>query len=236
MKYLILPILLLFLACNESKPSEVARRASHEKESHHGDHSTDHNPSNIQMNKTDFDKLVNAFESSDRAAWQKPDLVIKMMGDLSDRKVGDIGAGTGYFAFRLAPKAKEVVAIDVDERFIKYMQEELPKDKVQNLTTRLVAYDDPELKDGEFDVLLIVNTYHHFNDKVAYLKKCMKGLSPEGKVFIVDFKKEEVPIGPPIDHKLAPEEVKADLAKAGFENFTIDSTSLIYQYVVVGTK
>ncbi|NJO92951.1 MAG: hypothetical protein HC831_31295 [Chloroflexia bacterium] len=65
-----------------------------------------HNKSNEHMNKTGFDNLVNHFDNPEREKWQKPDLVIDKLGDLSNKTIGDIGAGTGYFSFRLAKKQK----------------------------------------------------------------------------------------------------------------------------------
>ena len=56
-----------------------------------------------------------------RAIWQKPGLVIEKLGDISDKVIADIGAGTGYFSFRLAPRAKKVIAIEIDEALIKYI-------------------------------------------------------------------------------------------------------------------
>ena len=61
-----------------------------------------------------FDDLVADYNSHDRLIWQKPDMVINRLGDLSNKTVVDLGAGTGFFAFRVIPKAKKTIALDID--------------------------------------------------------------------------------------------------------------------------
>lgn len=221
MKHLLITVLSIasiFVACTSS---------GQEKE---------HNKANQHMHNTSFDNLVHHFDNPERDKWQKPDLVIAKLGDISNKIIGDIGSGTGYFSFRLAKKAKKVIAIDVDKRFQEFIAEKKKKEKVTNLETRLVAYDDPHLKDGELDIIITVNTYHHINDRVAYLKKCLKGMKKEGVFFIVDFKKEELDVGPPLDHKIAEKKAVEELKKAGFKNITVDRTSLAYQYMIKAEK
>ena len=81
-----------------------------------------------------------------RYAWQKPELVIDLLGELEDHVVADIGAGTGYFAFRLVSKAKKVIAVDIDPNMIDLM--ELFKDNLDTVTQgkidmRLATPEDP---------------------------------------------------------------------------------------------
>ena len=54
-----------------------------------------------------FESLIADYENKDRGIWQKPNMVISLLGDLEDKTVADIGAGTGYFTFRIVPKAKK---------------------------------------------------------------------------------------------------------------------------------
>ncbi|MCC6413823.1 MAG: DUF1698 domain-containing protein, partial [Saprospiraceae bacterium] len=87
-----------------------------------------------------FENLVADFESKDRVIWQKPDMVIARLGDLRGKTVADIGAGSGYFTFRLVPKAKKVIGIDIDPRFITFMDSvkvRLPKQYQDQFESRL---------------------------------------------------------------------------------------------------
>ncbi len=193
----------------------------------------DHNKSNKYMNKSKFDDLVERFDNPEREKWQKPGLVIEKLGDISDKTIGDIGSGTGYFSFRLAKKAKKVIALDVDERFLNFIKEKKKKDNISNVYTRLVEYDDPKLADNELDAIITVNTYHHINNRVEYFKKCKKGLSKNGILLIVDFKKEEMNFGPPLSHKLSKKAVIDELEKAGYKDISVDTKTLEHQYVII---
>ncbi|MCB0374922.1 MAG: class I SAM-dependent methyltransferase [Sinomicrobium sp.] len=197
---------------------------------------TDHNKSNIYMNRNAFDDLVKGFEAPDRALWQKPEEVIAMLGDIQGKTVMDIGAGTGYFSFRMAARGATVIAADVDERFLEYIETKKSETGVQSVLTRKVPYDDPKLEENEADAVIIVDTYHHIENRVAYFRNVLKGLKPDGKLMVVDFKKEETPHGPPQDHRLQPDEVIAELRKAGFTDFKSNTTALAYQYIIIAVK
>lgn len=188
---------------------------------------------NAHMHSMDFDTLVARFEDPARAKWQKPDKVIALLGPLAGATVADIGAGTGYFAFPIAKQAAKVIAIDIDERFLRYIDDKKRKRKTGgNIETRRTAPDSPGLKKAEADMVLIVDTFHHIEDRVKYLKTLRKGLRKKGALVIVDFKKEKTPVGPPLKLRLTESEVESELKAAGFRNVAIDRSTLPYQYII----
>ena len=203
-----------------------------------GDGSHDHNGANKHMHKSSFDDLVNRFESKERDDYQKPDQVLKLLGELTNKKVMEIGAGTGYFSFRLVEAGARVIAADVDERFLAYMKEK--KDSLQlsnaQLELRQVPYDSPQLLEGEVDMVLVVNTYHHIDKRSEYFNKVLDGLNDEGVLVIIDFFKKDIPIGPPVKMKFSEQEVQKELKKAGFNRFVTDSELLEYQYIISAYK
>jgi 2-polyprenyl-3-methyl-5-hydroxy-6-metoxy-1,4-benzoquinol methylase len=186
------------------------------------------------MQAMDFDTLVARFESPDRAAWQKPEAVIAALGDLKDKTVMDLGAGTGYFSFRLAAAGARVIAADVDPRFQKYIEQRLATDKPANGTvvTRQLAYDSPGLAKAEADRVLIVDVFHHIEQRADYLRKLRDGLKADGELVIVDFKKTPTPEGPPVGMRIDPAQVASELAAAGFKDITSDNALLPYQYLI----
>ncbi|RMF61473.1 MAG: class I SAM-dependent methyltransferase, partial [Calditrichaeota bacterium] len=123
-------------------------------------------------------------------------------------------------------------AIDIDERFLNYIEE---KNKTLQLPveTRLVEPDDPQLKPGEADIVLIVDTYHHIENRPTYFARVRENLKPGGALVVVDFKKEEMPVGPPLEMKLDANTVVEELKKAGYQTITVDDTSLPYQYLII---
>jgi cyclopropane fatty-acyl-phospholipid synthase-like methyltransferase len=198
------------------------------------EHHSGTNHANEHMHHSDFETLVSRFDDPARDEWQKPATVIALLGDLSGKTVADIGAGSGYFSFRLAKKAQKVIAIDIDQRFLDYINqknaglaEKLP------IETRLAAEDDPRLAPNEVDIVIIVNTYHHIENRPVYFANVREKLNKNGALIVVDYFKKELPVGPPTDIKLSEAAVIGELKKAGFENITVDSKSLAYQYIII---
>jgi len=186
-----------------------------------------------------FENLVADYESKDRGIWQKPELVISLLGDLQDKTVADIGAGTGYFTFRMVPKAKKVIGIDIDTRFISFLDSvkvRLPEQYRKRFESRLAKPDDPLLNPGEADAVIIVNTYGYIQNRVTYLKTLSKGISPGGQLLIIDFKKNNLNIGPPDEYKVALGQVEKELIAAGFDIDKIDKDALDYQYIILAVK
>jgi ubiquinone/menaquinone biosynthesis C-methylase UbiE len=225
--------------CNSpSSPSVTAEGSAvdsnaHSHKSEHPDRSE--GSANEFMHKAPFDTLVKRFENPERLEWQKPDKVIQMLQPLSGKVVADIGAGTGYFSVRLASRASKVIAIDVEPKFIEYLNKEVKKNNYKNIEVRQTSTETPGLKEKEADKVLIVNTYHHIDKRENWLKALKKGMKKEGVLCIVDFKKGKLPQGPPDDHKLAPAQVVLELEKAGFYQAQIDTQTLAYQYIILAS-
>lgn len=202
------------------------------------EHEHGHGNANEFMHQKSFNELVKQFEDPNRNIWQKPDTVIHILGDLNGKTVMDIGSGTGYFSFRLYDVGANVICADVDGDFLTYIQNKIKEKKADTsrITTRKVKFDDPLLQKEEVDKVLIVNTYHHIDKRPAYFSKVLNGLKPGGKLIVIDFKKRELPEGTPVKMKLTEKEVETELKKAGFNSFQIDTTTLPYQYIVIGGK
>jgi SAM-dependent methyltransferase len=186
-------------------------------------------------------RLLDQYDPPGRDIWQKPEVVIGKMGDLQNKVVADIGAGSGFFSRRLAQQAKKVIAVEVDERFVQFMDSikrvELKPEYQSRLEVRLASPTDSKLRGGEADIILIVNTYIYLEDRIAYLKHLLELLPAGGKVIIVDFKRKRIPISyPPADIRLELFQVENELEEAGFVNFESDDCSLDYQYIIVAEK
>ena len=186
-----------------------------------------------------FENLVADYESKDRGIWQKPNMVISLLGDLEGKTVADIGAGTGYFTFRMVPRAKKVIGIDIDQRFIDFMDsvkvrlDERYRDRFE---TRLAKVDDPLLRPEEADAVVLVNTYGYIGNRVQYLKTLWKGMAPGGRLLIIDFKKNNLPIGPPDEFKVSLSQAERELLTSGFTIDKVDQDALDYQYIILAEK
>ncbi len=185
--------------------------------------------------------LLKQYDPPGRDVWQKPEVVIGKMGDLSNKTVADIGAGSGRFSLRLAQQAKHVIAVDIDPRFISFMdsvkQVGLKPEYQRRLETRLGLPNDPKLQPNEADIVLVVNTYIYIQNRVDYMKRLLNVLPKGGQVIVVDFKKKRIPIQYPTTNvRLELYEVENELETAGFTNIKSDDCALDYQYIVIATK
>lgn len=200
-------------------------------------------PATLFCRETGARHLAKIFDNPERDVWQKPESVIAEMGDLSEKTVADIGAGSGYFTFRLVDHARKVIAMDVDDGFIVILNEKLDKlkKKSEKLASRIEIRKIPEsdtgLKEGEVDIILMVDVYHHLpreqGARVRYLKNTRKTLKENGRIFLIDFIEGERPVGPGPGHGIVPGNViLQELKEAGY-HVDVKKNILPYQYFFV---
>lgn len=184
--------------------------------------------------------ITEDYLNTNRVIWQKPDLVLDQLGDLGNKTVADIGAGTGFFSLRMVERAGKVIAVDIDRRFVNYLDSvkvlELAEPLQSRLETRLATPEDPKLKPGEADVVIIVNTYMYIKDRVGYLRNLKNGIAEGGRLLIIDFKKKRMPLGPPQDIRVPLFQAEDELYEAGYKDITTNDTALDYQYIITARK
>lgn len=184
----------------------------------------------------DAERWAKVFDDPARDGWQKPGEVVAALALEPGMTVVDLGAGTGYFLPHLAAAAAQVIALDVEPNLVEHMRHRVIDAKLGNVDVRLAALDDPGLPDGSVDRILIVDTWHHIEDRVAYARKLARALRPGGFVLVVDFTKQST-MGPPPKMRLAAEAVAAELGKAGLVAHIAgdDEDELPEQYLVSGS-
>ncbi|MEM6631645.1 MAG: class I SAM-dependent methyltransferase [Bacteroidota bacterium] len=227
---IVLPLMILLYSCGNTESHREGHQSGHAHGHEHG------HDANAFMNQRSFEELVASFESPERESWQQPDSVIALLGDIQGKTIMDIGAGTGYFSFRMAEKGARVIAADVDERFQSYIQDQKSERKDSLVSLRLLPFDSPKLTPEEVDHVIIVNTYHHIHDRIAYFQKVLSGLKVKGSLMVVDYKKEDSPHGPPQKHRMTYEQIEAELKEAGFPSIQVDNETLAYQYILMAYK
>lgn len=232
MKPIIILLLTLLIFSCQNKHHESTNHDSHETNHKHQHDKEATNEANTHMHQSSVSDLVERFESPERDAYQKPELVLDYLGDINGKHIMDIGAGSGYFSVKLADQGAHVIAADVDDEFLDYLKERIATNNLQHIEVRKIPYDSPDLKDEEVDMVLIVNTYHHIEDRSTYFKKVKQGTKPDGELVLIDFFKTELPVGPSVDHKLSMDTVITELKAAGYTTFDVNVDLLPYQYII----
>src|SRR4051812_23966955 len=183
----------------------------------------------------DAEKWAHVFDDPERDAWQKPHAVIDALALKPDAVVADLGAGTGYFAARLAnmlPKAT-VYAVDLEPDMVKYLGERAKREGLANLKPVQAAVGDARLP-AKVDLVLLVDVYHHIEARERYFRALAASLRPGARVAVIDFRLDS-PEGPPKAARIAPEQVKVELAAAGYA-LIVELGFLPRQYFLVFNK
>ena len=186
-------------------------------------------------NPSDLDDYIAQLASPERDAWQKPDQVVAALGLGKGQTACDIGSGPGYFTLRLARAVGPdgfVYAVDVEARMLQALRERLEKVRLRNVAPVLAMAEDPLLPPGVCDLVLVVDTYHHFPDRSRYLKRLRRSLKPRGRIVNIDYHRRPTPMGPPLDHRVARDVFLEEAAGAGL-TLLKEPTFLPYQYFLI---
>lgn len=177
---------------------------------------------------------IAALDDPKRDAYQKPQEVMQALAVEPGEVIADIGAGSGYFTFRLAhhvgPTGR-IYAVDVSPGMVRHLHARVRDMGLLNVSPILAPADDPLLPQP-VDRFLIVNVWHHIEDQAGYLTLMKKHLKPGGEVVMIDFHKRELPVGPPPGMKIAREDLIKQMESHGFQ-VAAEHTFLPYQYFLV---
>ncbi len=178
--------------------------------------------------------LMSVLEDPKRDEYQKPHEVITALKLKNGEVIADIGAGSGYFTFRIARHvgAGRVYAVDISPDLILHLNRRVRDLNATNVVTVLCAPDDPLLADRSVDRFFICDTWHHINDHSKYLALLKKMLKPGGEVIMIDFKKEKTPVGPPDEMRISREDLVQEMESNGFQ-VSSEHKFLDYQYFLV---
>ncbi len=201
----------------------------------HGQDAVPRTPHQMHAVHRDSKAYIAMLEDPGRDAYQKPDQVVKALDLKPGVTVADIGAGSGYFAVRLAQAVGDegrVLAVDISADMILHLNRRLRDAGIRNVQTVLSAPDDPLLPDASLDLVFICDTWHHIDERPKYLALLKRMLRPAGRIAIVDFEKRPLSFGPPLEMKIAREDVVGELQAAGFR-LVAEHTFLPHQYFLV---
>ncbi len=156
----------------------------------------------------------------ERETEEEPDKALDAIGIRPGMTVADVGAGTGYMSLRMArrvgPNGK-VYANDLQPEMLTRLGARAQREKLSNVETVLGAEADPKLPAGKIDLILLVDVYHEFGQPQVMLQKMRESLKPDGRLVLLEYRKEDpkVPIRP--EHKMSVTEVKTEVEAEGFE-------------------
>jgi SAM-dependent methyltransferase len=176
-------------------------------------------------------------ERTEREKEEAPSKAIAALKLAPDAVIADLGAGSGYYTFRLAPLVPKgrVVAIDIQPEMLDYMKEEMKARGVKNVETHLSTVVDLKLPDASLDAVLMVDAYHEFDHPAEMLASMKSALKKGGRIYLLEFRAEDpkVPIKP--HHKMTEAQARKELESAGFR-FLENRPDLPWQHLLVFEK
>lgn len=156
-------------------------------------------------------------ERRSRLGEERPDAVVRGMGLAPDARVADIGAGTGYFSFRIAPGVPDglVYAVDIQPEMLEILGKRIERGGIVNVVPVLGKPDDAMLPAATIDAVLLVDAYHEFAYPLEMMRTILRALKPGGRVFLVEYRGEDprIPIKPL--HKMTERQAKKRLESVG---------------------
>ncbi len=182
-------------------------------------------------------QYIAMLEREERDEFQLPDRVMRTLALRPGERVADVGAGSGYFTVRLARAVAPggtVLATDVRQEMLDYLENRLLEEKIENVSLKLVPRDDPQLPARGVDTIVLVDVWHYIRDP-EFARKLAAGLAPGGRIVVIDYRPrpfEERPWGPPPRQQTPREEVDAHFAEAGLRPTEVHDF-LPEQYFVV---
>ena len=180
---------------------------------------------------------IGALEDPKRDEYQKPQEVMTALAIKPGEVIADIGAGSGYFTLRLAQHVGgkgKIYAVDVSPDMILHINRRIRELHVDNVVTVLSDPDDPLLPDRSIDRFFFSESWHHIENRTKYLALMKRMLKPGGQVVMIDFQKKDLPVGPPLQMKIAKEDLIKQMQSHGFR-LQKEHTFLRYQYFLIFT-
>ena len=177
-------------------------------------------------------------ERDDRSQEEGTDLLLKELALKPGDDVADIGAGTGFFSFRMArlvPKGA-VLAVDIQPEMITELKQRQLKNGLANVKPVLGTTTDPHLPANALDLVLIVDAYHEFDHPREMGRAIARSLRPRtGRLALVEYRAEDPNVPIKVIHKMTVEQAKKEMAAVGLQLQSVDE-KLPQQHLMFFTK
>ena len=137
----------------------------------------------------------------------------------SDDIIADIGAGSGYHAFRIAPIAKNglVYAVDIQTEMLMTIEKNKEFSKIKNIETILGTEKSVQLPKNSVDKILMVDVYHEFSFPVEMITSMKNALKPNGQLFLIEYRGEDPLVPIKTIHKMTEKQALKEMESAGFK-------------------
>ena len=158
-------------------------------------------------------------ERPKREQEERTDLLVKGLNLKPSDTVADIGAGSGYFSFRMAKLVPQgqVFAVDISPQMIGIVRSKMAQEEVNNVVPVQSTIKQTKLPPNSVDAALIVDAYHEFSHPLEMATSILTSLKPGGKLILIEYRMEDPSVPIKLLHKMTEKQAKAEMKNAGFK-------------------
>lgn len=173
-------------------------------------------------------------ERNDRQQEEGTDILLRELQLKPTDVVADIGAGTGYFSFRISPLVAKgkVLAVDIQPEMIEYLRDNKTRNKAPNVQPVLGTVQNPNLPAAGVDLVLIVDAYHEFDHPREMMQAIYTALRPGGRLALVEYRAEDPNVPIKRIHKMSEAQARKEVEATGLE-FVENRQTLPQQHLLI---
>jgi len=173
-------------------------------------------------------------ERENREDEEAPSKAIAALNLKEDAVIADVGAGSGYYSFRISPKVPKgkVIAVDIQPEMLDFLKKKSKELGVTNVEAHLGSVDGLKLPAASLDAVLMVDAYHEFSQPAEMLASMKLSLKPGGRIFLLEYRAEDAKVPIKTHHKMTEAQARLELEAAGFK-FISNSAVLPWQHFLI---
>lgn len=177
-------------------------------------------------------------ERPEREQEEQPSKLIETLKFKPGEVVADVGAGSGYLSFRIAPHvgpSGKVLAVDIQPEMLALIRQRMKQRNVTNIEPVHGTVSDPKLPEGKVDTILMVDVYHEFSHPYEMTAAMVKALKTGGRLVFVEYRLEDETVPIKLVHKMSEKQVVKEMTVFPLKHVTTHG-GLPWQHVIVFEK
>lgn len=176
-------------------------------------------------------------ERRERENEENVDQAIRNMNLQPDEVVADIGAGSGYYTFRVAQELTdgEVLAVDLQPEMLDIMRQKIAQNKVENVQLIQAQEDRPNLPENSIDMAFMVDVYHELSYPKEVMEEIVSALKPDGRFILLEYRMEDPTVPIKRLHKMSLKQAVKEMEAVGLR-LKKNKTNLPWQHFMVFVK
>ena len=178
-------------------------------------------------------------ERTERETEEKPQLLIDALDIKPGQTIADLGAGSGYYSFRIAPlvgPTGKVLAIDIEPAMLDVIAQRASRERIANVATVRASARGPNLAPGSVDLLFMVDVYHELEYPYEVMTEVRSALKPGGRVALIEYRAEDPQVAIKPVHKMSERQVRRELEVAGFRHVKTVRTLPLQHLIVFASE